>query len=216
MKRVFGTVEALFDILYLFSALILAIILLLSSQGNPARILTGIMALVLVGGDAFHLLPRLLVIRTGREEQLRKALGTGKQVTSITMTLFYLLLWQIGVLITSPKDISFWSYMIYTLTVVRVFLCMLPQNKWQERYPPVTWGIVRNIPFFLQGAIVAVLFFLQRSNLSGLSLMWLAISLSFAFYLPVVVLANRNPKIGMLMLPKTCSYLWMLAMCLSL
>ncbi len=216
MKRVFGTVEALFDILYLFSALILAIILLLSSQGNPARILTGIMALVLVGGDAFHLLPRLLVIRTGREEQLRKALGTGKQVTSITMTLFYLLLWQIGVLVTSPKDISFWSYMIYTLTVVRVFLCMLPQNKWQERYPPVTWGIVRNIPFFLQGAIVAVLFFLQRSNLSGLSLMWLAISLSFAFYLPVVVLANRNPKIGMLMLPKTCSYLWMLAMCLSL
>lgn len=216
MKRVFGTVEALFDILYLFSALILAIILLLSSQGNPARILTGIMALVLVGGDAFHLLPRLLVIRTGREEQLRKALGTGKQVTSITMTLFYLLLWQIGVLVTSPKDISFWSYMIYTLTVVRVFLCMLPQNKWQERYPPVTWGIVRNIPFFLQGAIVAVLFFLQRSNLSGLSLMWLAISLSFAFYLPVVVWANRNPKIGMLMLPKTCSYLWMLAMCLSL
>jgi hypothetical protein len=93
---------------------------------------------------------------------------------------------------------------------------MLPQNKWQERYPPVTWGIVRNIPFFLQGVIVAVLFFLQRSNLSGLSLMWLAISLSFAFYLPVVVLANRNPKIGMLMLPKTCSYLWMLAMCLSL
>lgn len=216
MKRVFGTVEALFDILYLFSALILAIILLLSSQGNPVRTLTGIMALVLVGGDAFHLLPRLLVIRTGREEQLRKALGTGKQVTSITMTLFYLLLWQIGVLVTSPKDISFWSYMIYTLTVVRVFLCMLPQNKWQERYPPVTWGIVRNIPFFLQGAIVAVLFFLQRSNLSGLSLMWLAISLSFAFYLPVVVWANRNPKIGMLMLPKTCSYLWMLAMCLSL
>lgn len=216
MKRVFGTVEALFDILYLFSALILAIILLLSSQGNPVRTLTGIMALVLVGGDAFHLLPRLLVIRTGREEQLRKALGTGKQVTSITMTLFYLLLWQIGVLVTSPKDISFWSYMIYTLTVVRVFLCVLPQNKWQERYPPVTWGIVRNIPFFLQGAIVAVLFFLQRSNLSGLSLMWLAISLSFAFYLPVVVWANRNPKIGMLMLPKTCSYLWMLAMCLSL
>ena len=216
MKRVFGTVEALFDILYLFSALILAIILLLSSQGNPARILTGIMALVLVGGDAFHLLPRLLVIRTGREEHLRKALGTGKQVTSITMTLFYLLLWQIGVLVTSPKDISFWSYMIYTLTVVRVFLCMLPQTIWQERYPPVTWRIVRNSPFFLQGAIVAVLFFLQRSNLSGLSLMWLAISLSFAFYLPVVVLANRNPKIGMLMLPKTCSYLWMLAMCLSL
>ena len=216
MKRVFGTVEALFDILYLFSALILAFILLFSSQGNSARILAGIMALVLVGGDAFHLIPRVLVIRTGREEQLRKALGTGKQVTSITMTLFYLLLWQIGVLVFSQKDISVWSYIIYTLAVVRIFLCKLPQNKWQDRYPPVTWGIVRNIPFFLQGAVVAGLFFLQRSHLSGLSSMWLAISLSFAFYFPVVVWANRNPKIGMLMLPKTCSYLWMLAMCLSL
>ena len=216
MKRVFGTVEALFDILYLFSALILAFILLLSSQGNSARILAGIMALVLVGGDAFHLIPRVLVIRTGREEQLRKALGTGKQVTSITMTLFYLLLWQIGVLVFSQKDISVWSYIIYTLAVVRIFLCMLPQNKWQDRYPPVTWGIVRNIPFFIQGAVVAGLFFLQRSPLSGLSSMWLAISLSFAFYLPVVVWANRNPKIGMLMLPKTCCYLWILAMCLSL
>ena len=60
MKRVFGTVEALFDILYLFSALILAFILLFSSQGNSARILAGIMALVLVGGDAFHLIPHVI------------------------------------------------------------------------------------------------------------------------------------------------------------
>ena len=178
--------------------------------------LAGIMALILVSGDTFHLLPRVIVIRTGREEQLRKALGTGKQVTSITMTLFYLLLWQIGVLVFSPKDISIWSYIIYILASVRIFLCMLPQNKWQERYPPVIWGIVRNIPFILQGAVVARLFFLHRSNVYGLGCTWLAIVLSFAFYLPVVVWANKNPKIGMLMLPKTCSYLWILAMCLSL
>lgn len=216
MKRVFGTVEVLFDILYLFSALVLACIFLFSSQGNSARTLAGIMALFLVGGDAFHLLPRVLVIRTGREEQLRKALGTGKQVTSITMTLFYLFIWQIGVLVFSQEDIKVWSYVIYILTGVRIFLCLLPQNKWQDRYPPITWGIVRNIPFFLQGAVVAGLFFLHKNTFSGLSLMWLAISLSFAFYLPVVVWANRNPKIGMLMLPKTCSYLWMLTMCLSL
>ena len=46
--------------------------------------------------------------------------------------------------------------------------------------------------------------------------MWLAILLSFAFYLPVVLWSNQNPKVGILMLPKTCAYLWMLAMCLSL
>lgn len=36
---------------------------------------------------------------------------------------------------------------------------------------------------------------------------WLAIALSFAFYLPVVLWSNRQPKAGMLMLPKTCAYL---------
>ena len=216
MKRVFGTVEAIFDLLYLTAALILGLTLLLYSSGNSVRTLAGVMALVLVGGDDFHLVPRILVIRTGREEQLQRALGIGKQVTSITMSLFYLLLWQIGILIFSPKDISGWSNSVYALTTLRIFLCLLPQNKWQERYPPVIWGVLRNIPFFLQGALVAGLFFLHRSTNPGFGPMWLAIALSFLFYLPVVIWANKNPRIGMLMLPKTCSYLWMLAMCLSL
>jgi len=216
MKRVFGTVEAIFDLLYLTAALILGLTLLMYSSGNSVRTLAGVMALVLVGGDAFHLVPRILVIRTGREEQLQRALGTGKQVTSITMSLFYLLLWQIGVLIFSPKDISGWSYSVYALTIIRIFLCLLPQNKWQERYPPVIWGVLRNIPFFLQGALVAGLFFLHRSINPGFGQMWLAIALSFLFYLPVVLWANKNPRIGMFMLPKTCAYLWMLVMCLSL
>lgn len=216
MKRVFGAVEAVFDIFYLAAASILGFILLSSALDNSARALAGVMALMLVGGDAFHLLPRIVVIMTGQEEQFRRMLGRGKQITSITMTLFYLLLWQIGVVIFSPKDISFWSYLVYILTAVRIFLCLLPQNKWAERYPPVTWGIWRNVPFFLQGMTVAGLFFLQRSTVPGLGLMWLAIALSFAFYFPVVLWANKNPKIGMLMLPKTCVYLWMLAMCMTL
>ncbi|MHC1691901.1 MAG: hypothetical protein AB9828_02600 [Sphaerochaetaceae bacterium] len=216
MKRVFGAVEAIFDISYLVTASILAFILLMNASANSARMLAGIMALVLVGGDAFHLVPRILVIKTGREEQLRHNLGRGKQVASITMTVFYLLLWQIGMLIFSPENKDLWVCIIYFLVAVRIFLCLLPQNKWMERYPPVIWGMWRNIPFFLMGLVVAGLFFSHRSMYSGLGLVWLAIGLSFAFYLPVVLLANKNPRIGMLMLPKTCMYLWLLAMCLSL
>ena len=132
------------------------------------------------------------------------------------MTLFYLLLWQVGVLVFSPAGVGAWSYAIYALSAVRIFLCLLPQNKWQERYPPLVWGIARNIPFFVQGALVAGLFFLQRSAESGLELMWLAIALSFAFYVPVVLWANKHPKVGMLMLPKTCMYLWILLLCVSI
>lgn len=56
---------------------------------------------------------------------------------------------------------------------------------------------VFDLLYLLAGAVVAVL-------------------LSFGFYLPVVLWSNRQPKVGMLMLPKTCCYLWLLVMCLSL
>ncbi len=216
MKRMFGTVEAVFDILYLAAALILGAVLLGDMAGNQARILAGAMALVLAFGDAFHLIPRIIAIFTGQEERLRPALGRGKQITSITMTVFYLLLWQIGGLAVSPPGELAGSYIVYLLAAVRIALCLLPQNEWQQRYPPVGWAVLRNLPFFLLGVVVAVQFYLQRSALPGLGPMWLAIALSFGFYLPVVLYANRNPKVGMLMLPKTCAYLWMLTLCLSL
>lgn len=216
MKRVFGMVEVVFDAVYLTTAFIIGITLIFTGTGNTARLTAGVMALVLAGGDAFHLVPRMKVIVSKNEESLRKALGRGKQITSITMTVFYLLLWQVGLLAFEIKAEGFWHYAVYILAAVRILLCLLPQNKWLERYPPVRWGIWRNIPFFLLGAVVAVLFFLHRHDVHGLGLMWLAIALSFAFYLPVVLWSNKNPKIGMLMLPKTCAYIWMLVMCLSL
>ena len=38
--------------------------------------------------------------------------------------------------------------------------------------------------------------------------MWLTIVLSFGFYIPVVLWADVVPMIGMLMIPKTCAYVW--------
>ncbi len=216
MKRVFGTVEAIFDIFYLALALALAVILISTASGNYARYLAGVMALILAGGDAFHLVPRIMVIRSGREEKLRGALGTGKQIASITMTLFYNILWQIGVIVFSPQNISGWTNVVYALSAVRIFICLMPQNKWRERYAPLEWSIARNIPFFIQCAIVAWLYFMNKSSAQGLAFMWLAISLSFAFYTPVTIWSNKYPKIGMLMLPKTIAYLWMLFMCTTL
>ncbi len=216
MKRVFGFFEVVFDLLYLVIALILGMNLLMTSVTGSIRRLAGIMALILVLGDGFHLFPRMALVLTKREEELRPALGRGKQITSITMTIFYLFLWWIGKLVFSLEFGSSWDYIVYFLAGLRILISLFPQNKWRERYPPVNWGIYRNIPFFLLGVIVSVLFFVHKSMTPSLSWMWLAIILSFAFYLPVVIWANKNPKIGMLMLPKTCTYLWMLFMCLSL
>lgn len=38
--------------------------------------------------------------------------------------------------------------------------------------------------------------------------MWLTIVLSFGFYIPVVLFADTIPVVGMLMIPKTCAYVW--------
>jgi uncharacterized membrane protein YbaN (DUF454 family) len=214
-SRLFGLVEAVFDMDYLVLALLCGFKLLLTAGESTPRALAGIMALTLALGDAFHLLPRVAVILTQREEPMRRALGRGKQITSITMTVFYLLLWHVGLLIFAPAGIAPWSYAVYLLAFVRIILCLLPQNKWLERRPPLRWGILRNIPFFLLGLLVSGLFFVFHGAPGAPSLMWLAILLSFGFYLPVVLWSNKHPKIGMLMLPKTCAYLWMLMMCFS-
>lgn len=39
--------------------------------------------------------------------------------------------------------------------------------------------------------------------------LWLTVVLSFACYLPVVLFADTVPTVGVLMIPKTCAYVWM-------
>ena len=216
MKRVFGKIEVIFDILYLAIASLIGLYLLFTSNGITLRILAGLMALVLAGGDAFHLIPRIHVINTGREELYRRSLGIGKQITSITMTVFYVMLWHIAQSLYGFNLFTLWIFVIYTLAIIRIVLCLMPQNRWIDRYPPISWGIYRNIPFFMMGVIIAFVFFQNRNLVPAFYWTWLAILLSFGFYLPVVLYANKNPKIGMLMLPKTLMYVWLLVMCLSI
>ena len=216
MRRVFGIFEVVFDALYLITAFGIGLFLLFAEARSSVRLLAGTATLVLGVGDLFHLVPRMAVIVTHREEIFRSALGRGKQIASITMTVFYLLLWQILRCVDRFEGYGFWDFAVYFLAAVRIAICLLPQNRWHDRFPPVRWGIARNIPFFMLGIAVAWQCYLGRSAMPALRSMWLAIALSFAFYLPVVLRSNRNPKVGMLMFPKTCAYLWMLAMFLSL
>ncbi|MDO5096332.1 MAG: hypothetical protein Q4D65_07190 [Peptostreptococcaceae bacterium] len=213
MKRVFGTVEIIFDIAYLLFGLIICILFLnkeVSLSGFAA-----IMTLVLIVGDAFHLIPRIMVILTKDEPRFRKSLGIGKLVTSLTMTVFYILLFRILVQ-RLQIDVAPWvEYVIIGLALVRIALCLFPQNEWTQRFPPVNWAVYRNIPFFILGMVVAVEFFVYRNAIAGMQWIWLAILLSYAFYLPVVLFSNKNPKVGMLMLPKTCMYVWIMMMCLK-
>lgn len=78
-----------------------------------------------------------------------------------------------------------------------------------DRSLPI-WGICRNIPFALLGILVIVLFYRSAKERGdeAFGWMWLTIVLSFGFYIPVVLWAEAVLMIGMLMIPKTCAYVW--------
>ena len=77
------------------------------------------------------------------------------------------------------------------------------------------WGILRNIPFAVLGIVTVILWLRSAKKDKIFRLMWLAVTLSFLFYIPVVLFSQALPLIGMLMLPKTCMYIWMIAMFLK-
>lgn len=202
--------ETLFDVVYLVSVITIGILMIQKSKGNAQYRLFGIMAVVLGAGDSFHLVPRALALCTTGLDHFTRALGTGKFITSITMTIFYVILyyvWRIRYGIREKKGIT---VAVYGLAALRILLCLFPQNQWLSAEAPLSWGIYRNIPFALLGLLIILLFYksAKENQDTEFKYMWLTIVLSFGFYIPVVLWADAIPMIGMLMIPKTCAYVW--------
>ena len=180
-----------------------------------------IMIALLGVGDSFHLIPRIKKNLKGDFPKSDFYLGLGNQISSITMTLFYLILFFI---VSSTYLISIDGEICYTtisyiidptyeiipsviayLTIIRIILCLLPWNNWYKKEGNQAWAVIRNIPFIVIGLITAGVAALS----DGLTLPILII-LSFLFYIPVALFAKKNPKLGMLMIPKTICYIIMI------
>lgn len=84
--------EAIFDACYLIFDLIAGILFFVYSKGNPLFISYGVLTLTLCGGDAFHLVPRIKRAVYGTNDKIKSQLGIGLQVSSIHMTVFYIIL----------------------------------------------------------------------------------------------------------------------------
>ena len=203
-------VETLFDAVYLISVITIGILMIRKSKGNRQFTMFGIMAVLLGSGDAFHLVPRAFALCTTGLENFTVQLGLGKWITSVTMTIFYVILYYIWRERYQIKGHNATTAAIYVLAGLRIVLCMMPQNEWLSAEAPLSWGIYRNIPFALMGLLIIVLFYksAKERNDQSFRWMWMTIVLSFAFYIPVVLWADVVPMIGMLMIPKTCAYVW--------
>ena len=203
-------VETLFDAVYLVSVVTIGIVMMVKGKSSRQFWLFGLMAVVLGLGDSFHLVPRALALCTTGLENFTTALGMGKFITSITMTVFYILLYYVCRVRYQVQGRKGLTVAVYVLSALRIGLCLMPQNQWLSASAPLSWGIYRNIPFALLGLLIIVLFYrsAKEKQDQAFRFMWLTIVLSFGFYIPVVLWADAIPMIGMLMIPKTCAYVW--------
>ena len=220
--------EAGFCICYLVFVLIVAIFmhnkevsLFAESGPSPDYYRYGfgfLMAALLGGGDAFHLIPRIIVNIRGNMWKKQTFLGAGNLISSITMTLFYNILIAMGDSMEySPTEYNYEiEKAILVLTTARIILLLFPQNKWYSEEPVRKWAIIRNVPFAIIGLLTLVGLFNVISHANNYPVAFyvnimIAVLLSFAFYLPVAILGKEKPKLGMLMIPKTMCYIWMMA-----
>ena len=203
-------VETVFDAFYLAFVISIGIRMVKGSKNNRQFQLFGWMAIVLGAGDSFHLVPRALALCTTGLENYTVPLGLGKWITSVTMTVFYVLLYYVWRERYQIKGKNSLTIATYALAIIRIALCMMPQNDWLSASAPLSWGIYRNIHFAVLGLLMIVLFYksAKENNDTSFQWMWLTIVLSFGFYIPVVLWADVIPMIGMLMIPKTCAYVW--------
>ncbi|GAA0862190.1 hypothetical protein [Paraclostridium tenue] len=204
--------EPIFHVVYLTTVIILGIKMLIKSKENQYFKLFGLMSIILGVGDSFHLLLRIYALLTTGLENHAASLGFGKLITSITMTVFYLILYKIWKIRFDVKVSKTLDIVMYVLAGLRIVLCLFPQNQWFVSNPPVSWGIYRNIPFTIMGIIIIYLLYSYgvKNKDRDYKNLGIAVLLSFLFYTPVVLWASENFFVGMLMIPKTLAYVWVI------
>ena len=205
--------ESIFSIAYLIFDLIAGVLFLRNNSDN-LFLLYGIMTLLLGFGDAFHLVPRVFKNVKGESEKVTWWMNFGLAVTSVTMTIFYIILFYIWKTINGISTISnLVPILIWSTALARIIICLLPQNNWFKDGNQKL-SILRNIIFAVTGITEVILFLISGGNFN--ITMAICIFLSFTFYFPVTLFAKENPKIGMLMIPKTIMYIIMISLGLSL
>jgi hypothetical protein len=139
--------------------------------------------------------------------------GAGVFSTSVTVTLFYVLMlviWQERF----AKPYGWFGRLLFAAAVVRIGMMFLPQNEWNRVVSPQPWATYRNLPLVMQGLGVAYLMIRDAVERGDRVFKWIGgmTLVSYAFYVPAVLWVERVPALGMLMIPKTMAYVviaWM-------
>lgn len=211
--------EIIFNITYLLVLyfLIYKMIQKLKNQLKPDRIavLFKNAFLLLAIGDTGHVGFRVWAYAMGGLDSTISFLsfqipltGAGALATAFTVTVFYMIFIEIW-RIKFQKNRNFIYYLLMLISVFRLIIMCFPQNEWGRSVPVYEWSLIRNFPLTIVGLSLVVLFYIDANykNDKTFKLISLMILLSFAFYIPVILFVQKIPMIGMLMIPKTLTYL---------
>lgn len=200
MREIF---ETIFIIIYLIYAISAGVYLLKRRKNKPIKYM-GIATLILGIGDSFHLIPRILNNIVAGD--YTSYLGYGKLITSITMTIFYILLYYVYQMNYEVKNKKGYQIAIWILAITRIILCLFPGNNWGTNNSEQIWTIIRNIPFIILGLIISSLYYQLRNKNHTFKYIWFYIVLSFMFYI-IVISGSSIPLLGLFMIPKTICYM---------
>jgi hypothetical protein len=159
-------------------------------------------------GDTGHVGFRAYAYIAGGIEKHSELVGIGTLTTAVTVTIFYVLMifvWKNRY----NKNIGLVCFVLIAAAIARLAILFMPQNDWSSIVPPFTWSLYRNIPLMIQGIGAAFLILYEAVKHKDNSFKWIGIMIlvSYACYIPVILLVQNMPLIGMLMIPKTIAYL---------
>ena len=106
---------------------------------------------------------------------------------------------------------------VWISAIVRIVICLFPQNNWCTEEGNPKLSVIRNAVFAVTGIGIILLYFISGNTYGyHMTRMVAAILLSFSCYIPVTLFSKTKPKVSLLMIPKTCAYMWMIVMGLQL
>jgi hypothetical protein len=212
--------ESAFNILYLVVIwtmvfLMTRYLLEVPEKDRPTARLIRVAFLLLAAGDTGHVGFRVVAYLMGGLDTRVNFLGSdmtlaglGSLCTAFTVTLFYMILVFVWLKRYNRESNSLTNVLL-GVGLIRLVMMALPANDWASVVPPQPMSLYRNIPLMIQGIGVIFLFLssgYKENDATFRTIGWWIV-VSFAFYTPVILFAQKFPLLGMLMIPKTCAYL---------
>ena len=101
----------------------------------------------------------------GINDKIKRQLGIGLQVSSITMTVFYIILMYIWKFTFPEFEIPvIIKAIIWISAVVRIVICMFPQNNWCTDEGNMKLSVIRNAVFAVTGIGVMILYLISGNT----------------------------------------------------